>query len=462
MTRVVVIGDVMLDRDVVGTVSRVCPDAPVPVLDVKTSLARPGGAALAATIATGYGASVTLICALASDGPADELKDLLGGIDVDVCAYADDGTTAEKIRLRALGHSLARVDRGFAGSIGDPPPTAGAALARADAVLVADYGRGVTRVPSMRALVEQCVAAHTPVVWDPHPRGATPTDGVSLCTPNKAEATWFAPQIGGDSLTADLSRARHLRQLWRTGAVAVTRGAEGALLVTGVDAPIVVPAVDASPDADACGAGDAFAAAATVALAGRVVMSEAVESAVAAAGHFIRSGGVSRLDTRQPVESWTVTAAHEVSARSRCKPTVVATGGCFDVLHAGHVQTLMRARALGDRLVVLLNSDASVRRLKGPGRPVQHQNDRVTVLRSLRCVDEVIVFDEDTPTAVLEMVRPDVFVKGGDYVGADLPERAVMDKWNGAVVTVPYLTGRSTTSILDRPIDRPRGDGHVE
>ena len=123
MTRVVVIGDALLDRDVVGSVTRVCPDAPVPVLDVETSLARPGGAALAATIVAGYGASVTLVCALAKDGPADELKNLLGDIDVDVSACDDDGTTAEKIRLRALGHSLVHVDRGIPGSIGDPPPT---------------------------------------------------------------------------------------------------------------------------------------------------------------------------------------------------------------------------------------------------------------------------------------------------------------------------------------------------
>jgi rfaE bifunctional protein nucleotidyltransferase chain/domain len=129
---------------------------------------------------------------------------------------------------------------------------------------------------------------------------------------------------------------------------------------------------------------------------------------------------------------------------------VVATGGCFDVLHAGHVATLERARALGDRLVVLLNSDASVRRLKGPDRPVQTQEDRAAVLASLRCVDEVVVFDDDTPVPALRRLRPALFVKGGDYSATRMPEHEVVEEWGGEVVTVPFLAGRSTTSLLAR------------
>jgi len=129
---------------------------------------------------------------------------------------------------------------------------------------------------------------------------------------------------------------------------------------------------------------------------------------------------------------------------------VVATGGCFDLLHAGHVSTLEAARSLGDCLVVLLNSDASVRRLKGPDRPLVAQADRAAVLLALACVDAVVVFDEDTPEAVLERVRPHVFAKGGDYAVGDLPEAAAMARWGGQVVILPYLEGRSTTSLLSQ------------
>jgi rfaE bifunctional protein nucleotidyltransferase chain/domain len=139
--------------------------------------------------------------------------------------------------------------------------------------------------------------------------------------------------------------------------------------------------------------------------------------------------------------------------------TLVATGGCFDLLHPGHVSTLERARRLGDRLVVLLNSDASVRRLKGPGRPVQDEQDRAAVLRSLACVDDVVVFDEDTPAEALRRLRPDVFVKGGDYSSAELPEAAVLAEWGGTVLTVPFVDGRSTTGLLQR-IDG-KGMSHV-
>ena len=126
----------------------------------------------------------------------------------------------------------------------------------------------------------------------------------------------------------------------------------------------------------------------------------------------------------------------------------MATGGCFDVLHAGHVATLQAARALGDGLVVLLNSDASVRRLKGPARPVHSHDDRARVLLGLSCVDAVVVFDEDDPGRALRRIRPDVWAKGGDYEDADLPEAAVVRSWGGRVVLLPYLSGRSTTAVL--------------
>ncbi|MDP9419844.1 MAG: D-glycero-beta-D-manno-heptose 1-phosphate adenylyltransferase, partial [Actinomycetota bacterium] len=191
--------------------------------------------------------------------------------------------------------------------------------------------------------------------------------------------------------------------------------------------------------------------------AGGALVSEAVETAVAAASAFVAGGGAAAISLRPTGPPLTPRAAgvHEVVARVRAGGgTVVATGGCFDLLHAGHVHMLRAARALGDALVVLLNSDESVRRLKGPDRPLQGQDDRAAVLAALDCVDAVVIFDEDTPVEALERLRPDVFAKGADYAVADLPEAATLASWGGETVVVPYLQGRSTTRLLEEAIRR--------
>jgi rfaE bifunctional protein nucleotidyltransferase chain/domain len=251
-------------------------------------------------------------------------------------------------------------------------------------------------------------------------------------------------------------------QRWRAAAVSVTLGAAGALMLDGDGPPLVVPAAAAS--GDPCGAGDRFASAAAGLLADGALPSEAVTGAVAAASAFVAAGGAAA-----GLAGWRATgptasgdgdgdgtlSGLAVAERVRATGgTVVATGGCFDIVHAGHVRTLQGARALGDCLVVLLNSDRSVRRLKGRDRPVVTEDDRAAVLQALGCVDAVVIFDEDTPEAALERVRPDVFVKGGDYAVGDLPETEVMARWNGQVVILPYVQGRSTTRILSEVVRR--------
>ncbi|MCW2815194.1 MAG: rfaE bifunctional protein, partial [Nocardioides sp.] len=213
--------------------------------------------------------------------------------------------------------------------------------------------------------------------------------------------------------------------------------------------PSVLPAPPVRA-VDPCGAGDRFAAAAASALADGSVCSEAVQTAVARASQFVAAGGASSYAVGAapqagPVEEDAATVVARVRAAGG---TVVATGGCFDLLHAGHVATLRAARSLGDCLVVCLNSDSSVRDLKGPTRPLQNEADRVTVLAALADVDAVVVFDESTPERVLGELRPDVWVKGGDYGGAKLPEAAVLAQWGGQAVVVPYLDGRSTTGLV--------------
>ncbi|HEU0102311.1 MAG TPA: PfkB family carbohydrate kinase, partial [Mycobacteriales bacterium] len=435
----VVVGDTLLDRDLVGTVDRLSPDAPVPVVDEPVQHSRPGGAGLAALLAAADGRDVTLVTALSADEGGAELRALLTRAGVRVVDLGLAGATPEKVRVRAQARSLLRLDRGGpAGEPGDLTDEAADVLAGAGAVLVADYGRGVARGPRLRAALAALTAAvpggpgrqarRVPVVWDPHPRGPEPVAGCALVTPNGKEAEHFAPGHTGSPLAATTARARQLQTRWGATAVAVTMGGRGALVVEGDTPPSVVPAPDV-PCPDPCGAGDRFASAAAGLLADGALPSEAVAGAVLAASAFVAAGGASsvRVGFPAPAAAAAQAGAADVVARVRAGGgTVVATGGCFDLLHAGHVAVLQQARALGDCLVVLLNSDDSVRRLKGPSRPLQREHDRADVLRALGCVDAVLIFDEDTPAQALDALRPDVFAKGGDYALTSIPEADVV------------------------------------
>jgi D-beta-D-heptose 7-phosphate kinase/D-beta-D-heptose 1-phosphate adenosyltransferase len=179
------------------------------------------------------------------------------------------------------------------------------------------------------------------------------------------------------------------------------------------------------------------------------VVTEAVQSAVADAARYVASGGPASLSSTAPVAVSAPSADEVVRRTAERGGVVVATGGCFDLLHAGHVATLRAARRLGDCLVVCLNSDASVRRLKGPARPLVPATDRARVLEALECVDAVVEFDEDTPVEAIRRIRPQVWAKGGDYAGTDLPEAAVLAEWGGQTVALPYLEDRSTTRLVE-------------
>jgi rfaE bifunctional protein nucleotidyltransferase chain/domain len=251
--------------------------------------------------------------------------------------------------------------------------------------------------------------------------------------------------------------------------VAVTLGERGALLTrAGGGTPMLVPAPYRATG-DPCGAGDCFAAATVTALMDGALPEEAVQRAVAEAAAFVSAGGAGNpalwcaQRAAEPVDEPGADAfalAERVRARGG---TVVATGGCFDLLHAGHVGLLDSARRIGDCLIVCLNSDASLARRKGPGRPLTPQADRARVLAALGSVDAVVVFEEDTPQALLRRLRPDVWVKGGDYAVQDLPEAEVLRAWGGQAVVLPYLDGRSTTLLARRaarsavPVGSSRG-----
>lgn len=449
----VVVGDAFLDRDVEGSTERLCPDAPAPVLDEGAALERPGGAALAAVLAAVDSRPVVLITALGDDRAGGSVREMLEASGVELVDLGLRGPTPEKIRYSSRGQVLLRVDRAAAPApLATGSPDLRAHLERAAAVLVADYGRGMTADAAIRRALREHGG---PMVWDPHPKGASPVPGVTLATPNLSEVAPAAPAGFAEVTRAAAARRRQ----WEAGAVAVTLGGRGALLVAGDGPPLAVPAAPVPTPTDTCGAGDRFASAAAWALAEGRVVSEAVVDAVAAASDFVAAGGArawvapgapravqhGRREDVGPSGANPVALAGDVRRQGG---TVVATGGCFDLLHAGHVHLLRAARALGDCLIVCMNSDRSVRALKGPDRPVVAEDDRAAMLLALSCVDAVVRFDEQTPAAVLAGLQPHLFVKGGDYSGRVLPEAEVLDRWGGQVVTVPYLSGRSTTGLL--------------
>ncbi|KUH93775.1 PfkB family carbohydrate kinase [Mycobacterium sp. IS-3022] len=447
MTRpLVVVGDSMLDVDIEGTATRLSPEAPVPVVDTERIWKRPGGAGLAAVLAARTGCEVVLVTAVGDDADGRTLTDLLADAGVRLVALTLAGNTVCKTRIRVGGHSMLRLDHGDGSASGAPVPTRVAeVLEQAGAVCVADYGRGVTAHGEIREMLT-LVARRLPTVWDPHPRGSRPVPGCWLVTPNSAEAEGHS--------------ADRLREQWDAKGVCVTLGPKGALVAT-ANGSAHHPVPDSAARAgrgDTCGAGDRFAIAATMSLAAGKDVHEAVADAVDAASRFVAAGGAVGVSSAAPIgqrrspttESTAITGdIADVRDRLRSRGgTLVATGGCFDLLHTGHVRLLRQARGLGDALVVLLNSDASVRALKGPRRPVVADQDRARVLAALACVDAVVIFDELSPEAALAQLRPDIWVKGGDYTEADLPEADVVRRHGGEVVLLPTVAGYSSSNLI--------------
>ena len=465
--RIVVVGDVLLDRDIGGPSTRQCPDAPAPVIDVAHCLVRAGGAGLTARLLALDGHSTTLVTALSDDEASRELRSCLSGLTL--VAGGSNAPTPVKTRVLHSGRVLARLDEGCQPT---SPPVVTAemidALAAADAILVSDYGRGLSADPGLRAALAH-QARRVPLVWDPPPRGAEPVAGAAAVPPNLREARGAAgTDLGPDANIGAVAAA--LRQRWRCQALVVTLGDAGAWLDSGPDDGRALAAVPLD-GVDTCGAGDRFASrlAAGLAEAGRghrpaaqPGIVDAVSEAIAATGSFLRAGGVAALPA-PPTPRWTPPGASSLRAPAPQRAgrarelvsrlhatggTVVATGGCFDLLHAGHLRTLRAARAQGDALIVCLNSDRSVRALKGPQRPLMGQEERAELLEALDCVDAVVVFDEDTPVQVLTELRPDVWVKGGDYVVELLPEYELVTGWGGRCATVPFHPGHSTSSLV--------------
>ncbi|SDT16376.1 rfaE bifunctional protein, domain I/rfaE bifunctional protein, domain II [Friedmanniella luteola] len=469
--RVVVVGDVMLDRWWVGSSRRLSREAPAPVVEVSGRHEAPGGAANTAMNLAALGADVRLVGLVGADEAGRALRALLERAGVEVSGLLDppDVATVTKTRVVSDDQMLVRID--------DVPPlvltpaleeelaTATAkALVEAEALLVCDYDSGVLLSAVQSAVGRQ---ARPPLVvvdaHDPAPWAALRPDVV---TPNAEEAFRLlgrAVPHDGTRMAALTAAAAELRTRSGAASVLVTLDRDGSMLLTG-DAdgrPFRTPG---SPRAEkqAAGAGDTFVAALTLARAAGTSLEVAARLAQAAADVVVQRFGTSVCSTDELVEHLGVgdaaldeeTLLRRVAADRAAGRRIVLTNGCFDVLHRGHTTYLQQAAQLGDVLVVAVNSDRSVRRLKGPERPINGEADRAGVIAALSCVAHVTVFDTDTPVPLLERLRPDVYAKGGDYRPEQLVEAAVVESYGGEVRILDFVPSQSTTDVVGRILAR--------
>ncbi len=457
--RCLVIGDVMLDVFERGRAARLAPDAPAPVVTDARRESSPGGAANVAANLAALGAEVTLLSVTGDDPPGAELLEKLAGIGVrtrDVFRISGR-TTLVKRRLVADGATLARVDSGdkesLQGAVEEKFAGRAAALTHgAEVVVVSDYSGG-----SVTQSVADALGAvgHGCVVLDSKDPLRLRWQNLAAATPNHREA----PGALDLPIEADPGRvdARALGEALRReiGArtLAVTLAEEGVMVVDGAGVVQLGGRRVANPDVN--GAGDTFLAAFALSLGGGAPSPAAARLGVEAATLAVARPGTAPVGMRELLQRLPEDGRPERSLEDDLERVrssggkVVFTNGCFDLLHRGHLFLLREARKLGDMLVVGVNSDDSARRVKGPGRPVTPEEDRAELLEALPCVDHDVIFEEDTPEALIRQVKPDLHVKGGDYAGDRLVEESVVEELGGEVVVLPLLPGRSASATIE-------------
>ncbi len=463
---VLVVGDAMLDRYVYGAVNRVSPEAPVPVLTVLREVAMPGGAGNVVRNLIALEAAVAFVSVVGDDQAGSDLTGLIGGQQgVEPWLLVQSGlTTTMKTRYIAQGQHLLRADREE--TIALPEKLAERllriatdAMAATSVTVLSDYRKGVLEAEVAQRLIAAARQLGRRVIVDPKGRDYGRYAGADVVTPNRRELA-EATGLGVEDERGIVAAAQVLLQRHGFGAVLVTRSEDGMSLI----APDLIRHFpgEAREVFDVSGAGDTVVATLAAALAVNVPLADAARLANIAAGVVVGKVGTAVARQNDILAEITpatgalrkvVTAAAAAEAAERWRMrgyTVGFTNGCFDLLHPGHVHLLEQCRAMCDRLIVGINADASVRRLKGPTRPVRNDAERAAVLASLASVDLVCVFEEDTPLDILNLIRPDLLVKGSDYTHDTVVGAREVESWGGKVALAQLLPGHSTTATLAR------------
>lgn len=468
---ILVVGDVMLDTYYTGEVRRISPEAPVPVFHKLSERSVPGGAANVAANLAAANQSVAILSVIGADQAGERLREHLEamGVDTDLLCPCKDCTT-EKVRFIAESNQqLIRLDNEQAEGI-DPETCQRlltlleSAIDGFDVVILSDYDKGLLTEAFSQGVIALAKSRGKRTLVDVKGNNARKYHGAYLVKPNLAE---LRDMTGMPVRTEEeiVRASRRLRELCGAEYILTTCGGKGMVLIDGGE-PVFVDADDHEVF-DVTGAGDTALAYLAAALVNGFSVGEAVEVANHAAGIQVTKVGTTAIglgevseaaygaseDTAGKLLDWKGAAKLREFNSGR---KIVFTNGCFDILHVGHVRYLRQAARLGDILVVGLNSDASVKRLKGENRPINAERDRAEMLASLAFVDYVVIFEEDTPYELIRMIRPDVLVKGKDYAGKDVVGSDIVEAAGGKLVLIDFVEGKSTTGIISRIIEREK------
>jgi len=456
--RVLVVGDVMLDRYWHGATSRISPEAPVPIVRVQQQENRAGGAANVALNISALGVQTTLIGTVGEDEAAQTLKDLLSEQNI-FCDFIalQEIPTITKLRVLSRHQQLIRLD------FEEPHfypfdliEIFKKHLPNVDAVVLSDYGKGTLHQTPQ--LIELAKKYHKPILIDPKGKDFNKYRGATIITPNLHE---FETIVGEWKTEEELlSKAEKLREELALNALLITRSEQGMTLIFPPEKPLHLP-TRAREVFDVTGAGDTVIGVLAAMLAAKQPWKEAVTVANLAAGITVsKLGAVSILPVElemalHPEDQGSKTLEEDflvtmVRISQLFDETVVMTNGCFDILHSGHLQYLQQAKQLGDRLIVAVNTDESVKILKGNARPINGLKERMAMLAALECVDWVISFSEETPERLICKILPDILVKGGDYEVSQIAGHQCVLENGGQVKILDFLAGFSTTQLIER------------
>jgi D-beta-D-heptose 7-phosphate kinase/D-beta-D-heptose 1-phosphate adenosyltransferase len=467
------IGDVMLDRFIYGGVDRISPEAPIPVLSVQQEISMPGGAGNVVRNISSLGAKVTFLSVIGQDETGNELTRMIGDLaGVTPFLFAEkERVTTLKTRYIAGTQHLLRVDSEIRRAVDAATEEkflniVEDALSSCQVMVLSDYGKGIFTPALTRRLIDKAKERHIPVIVDPKSRDFGLYHGATLVTPNQQELL-LASGVESTDETAIAEGARKLCDAHSLTHLLVTRGKKGMMLLEdggAIAEQITLIPAQAREVFDVSGAGDTALATLACGMAAGFSLKEAALLANLAAGEVVGKMGTatihrtelkSLLHTEPTFRSQRKILPQE-AMKEQCRQwqqqgyRVGLTNGCFDLLHKGHISLLASCRDYCDKLIVAVNSDSSVRRLKGPERPVNSEMDRAMMLASLEGIDAVVIFREDTPLELLHLLRPDVLIKGNDYTREQVVGGDFVESYGGRVMLAPIVAGFSTTGIIEK------------
>ena len=458
---VLVIGDIILDRYISGSVDRVSPEAPVPVLKPSTEEIRLGGAANVALNLSSLGTKATLIGVTGKDRSSKQIKELLKKNNIKSSISQSKLPTISKLRLLAAQQQLIRIDNEEEFSDDDWISSLSSykkqiKLKKNKVLIISDYGKGTLK--NIPFLIKEAKKLNKTILIDPKGEDFTKYKSANIITPNFSE---FQRVVGNIKNETDLTRkGKELINSLKLDALLITRGSEGMTLLESLNGKVIRSdfPTEAKDVFDVSGAGDTVIASIGAGLAGNFSLSDSIKLANIAAGIVVGKSGTATVSQSEidPLlnQAESFLSIDEVQSYSQDlrqnNKKVVFTNGCFDILHAGHIEYLEAAKSLGDELIVGINSDKSVKTLKGIGRPINKLAHRAKVLGSLKCVDKVVVFEDKTPIKLIKAIKPNVLVKGGDYKVKEIVGYQVVTQAGGSVVTIPLVEGLSTTNIISK------------